>query len=509
MSDRKVYIPIDIVRSIIPYTGYIPTDVRNEWRLRVNPMNAIHALMTTYKNLETIISSCIYQQIEYVMRYIVNEVNSPQYIHIPYNIDEVGIEAAKKGYINIVKWAVGKGATHYATMALLAVRNGHVGTTQYLLTLIEDEDAVSNIVLDAATYGYLVLVPTMTDMTTIAITAAQHGKLNVVMEIIRSYKVDYEHIVKAAGTTYINIIYAIADHIHDMNYKAKYAALTGDKATLHTLLNSGYYNVELIASNAAISGHIDIVSSMLRLGAIDYDDIAICAARGGYDNIVQLVEHMITSWDEVTTAAAEGGILRLIRIYSEHVSNWQYVVGMAAFNGYLDIIIYASDHVSNWPYIVGVAASNGYLDIILYASNRITDWESIAFEGAGGDYMDIVTYAISKGANDWNRMAEAASYNGNISMVLFLIGCGANNYHDMAVHAATNGHIEIIKIIHTYDIDWHSIACIAASNNMLDIVKYTLTQDTFPLEEVIECANEEHHIHISEYLSTISDTMDE
>ena len=69
---------------------------------------------------------------------------------------------------------------------------------------------------------------------------------------------------------------------------------------------------------AAVGGHIEIVNSMLRLGATNYDEIMIYAASGGHGEIVELMSFLgATQYNRAMIQAEINGI-KISCIYYHH-----------------------------------------------------------------------------------------------------------------------------------------------------------------------------------------------
>lgn len=178
--------------------------------------------------------------------------------------------------------------------------------------------------------------------------------------------------------------------------KIKHLASNCYDILLHPLLSNVYdYNIAMI--HAAEGGHIELVNSMLKLGANDYNWTLVYAARGGHMEIIKLMLNL-------------------------GASDYNFAMEDASREGHLDIV----------EFMLELGADH---------------YNTALVNGAAGGHIEIVKLMLQKGAREYNTALAWAAAGGHTEIVKLMLKLGANDYNHSMLMAAREAHIDIVELI--------------------------------------------------------------
>lgn len=391
---RMIDLPIEIVALVSENLGYLPDNVAKVWRNTIEPSYALDALINRYGNLETIIRDGTKDNIVYAMKHV---------YEIPANVHMVARESAKKGYINILRWAMGI-VVYDSEVPTYAGEGGHKGVIEYINNLYDTYDTTCRIIDGAIrgnhmdiVYKYISLYNIWNIGNTaieVANTAAEIGNLALVKDVIEKSSIRYPY---------------------------------------------HYYSV---AEHAAMGGHDDILDYICGMYDCDSDYISRGMAAGGHlDKYKEIVDndtyHDYTGDIIATTKYGHMDIIKYIE--TKTTIDWNVVSSTAARHGHIDIVKYAvSKGADNWIVIANEGSRHGSIDIINYAASMgDICWSEVAEEAVFSNYPSIIWYAESMGEIDWDTVAYSAAINGHIDILRIALDNGASDMENILMYTTT------------------------------------------------------------------------
>lgn len=258
------------------------------------------------------------------------------------NYDDAVITAAYFNNIYSMKRMFEVGSTNYGGALTGAVRGGHINIIDALLNLnIDPQNPVINYdydsaMIDAVRYGQIDSVKRMlnpykefpnigaTNYIDGIISATEHGHTDIVKLMFHPDPNDSakdmdphyfeskfkQALLLAAKGGYIDIVKYMLNNSVPLSEDALEAAAQNGHLDIAIFLIESkkldYYNN--VMRTAASTGYIDVVKSMIEIGADDYDNTMISATVGGHIDIVRLMlEKGATDYNGAMIAAGQSG----------------------------------------------------------------------------------------------------------------------------------------------------------------------------------------------------------
>jgi len=366
------------------------------------------------------------------------------------------------------------------------------------------------------------------------IEGAETGNMNLVQTGLYFGAKMYNKAIRAAvGGGYLEIVKMMLDqganlYIPDI---IEIAAFYGHKEILQMLQvrEPHWHNSAMVS--AARGGHIEIVKTMLDLGATNYNEAMTWAAytKGGHREIVEMMLVLMNndttkprSYDQALVYAAGGGhreIVQMILNYGGEglrIYDYKRAMFLAAKEGHLGIMEMMlkkganTSAVNEYNEAMLEAAKNGHQDVVerlltLGANNY--GWAMI--EAAGGGHRKIVQIMINLGGENitiyyYNMAMIRAGEGGHMEIVQWMLSRGANDYNSTMIRAAYGDHKKIIErmlslmTINKIKPDYNNTMWVAAGRGHKNIVQMMLNHGANNYDDAMRAAAQDGHHEIVE-----------
>lgn len=225
------------------------------------------------------------------------------------------------------------------------------------------------------------------------VLAALHYDNNLLQQLLNS-NIDWDSLaIEAASIARLDILSICAKHNINMNN---------------------------VALGAIVGGHISSLTTAIKLGAVNYNDMIIMAAKNGHQHII---DFLLKNYPACKASINDAG---------------------------------------------SAAIENNHLYIISYLLNRGIDLNIMACTSIAINNIEILNFLINKGASNWILMATSAAKSGNINLLEMLIP-HCHEVQLLAIDAAKGGHRECVSLCISYGArDYNAIA--DAGKNTPEIV---------------------------------------
>ena len=228
--------------------------------------DAIIFLFNNYRN----------EDLVYDISYYIGLFNYTELSHYISEIDFYALAdgAAEGGFLDLVKYAVSKGADNYPIIVTFAARGGHLDIVKYAV----GEGA--------------------NDFNGIATFAALGGHLHIVKYAVSKGANNFNEIARnaALGGHFHIVEYAVdIKGANDFNGIASNAVEFGDLNIVKYAVSKGANDFNGIANDAAYGGHLHIVEYAVSKGANNFDEIVSTAVSENNEDIVKYIVNMSTN----------------------------------------------------------------------------------------------------------------------------------------------------------------------------------------------------------------------
>ena len=347
-------------------------------------------------------------------------------------LNEALLEAASRGELELVKWAMAKGVDdNFIGQALLeGVTQEHVAVAELLVANLPEDDADK--VINRAAY-----------------IAALQGKLQIV-ELLVSKGAD------------------------DFNGYLISAAYGGDRAVVEYLIDQGADNIEGALTNAAFRGHTKLIKFLIPKleGKKSPEDFRLAlnnllpfsADNKGMKMLELIVDAGADDFNNLLLHAANVGnkekIEFAVKKGADNLTEAFLQAVYAGNNGtvkyFFDLLQQKSGEVSYVPpqaFSYAIVKENIELAKFLVRENAVSiDIATILTIEA--KHEDMLEYVVQKGANDstWTWAASTwtlqhAATNGWMKTLKIILHELNHNPHEALLLASSNGNEEIVKLI--------------------------------------------------------------
>jgi ankyrin repeat protein len=212
---------------------------------------------------------------------------------------------------------------------------------------------------------------------------------------------------------------------------------------------------EIVLNNIMIGsargGHVDVVQSMIGMGATDFNRAMSNAARGGHIDIVNLMLELGgTNFNSAMSNAARGGHIDIVNLMLElGATDFDSVLRDAAQNGYLNIVKLMLDAgATHFDSALRDAARNGHLNIVkLMLDVGVPNFDTVMVSASRGGHMNVVKLMLEAGAADFDRAMLDAVRGGHIDIVRLMLEAGATNFDDAIRSAGTLGNMGVVALL--------------------------------------------------------------
>jgi hypothetical protein len=309
------------------------------------------------------------------------------------NFDDIGLAAIDEGHINIVRYAVSKGANNFDDMVKNASQRGHFPIVRYFVEELNYDD-LNEVAEFAALGGHLEIVhyaiskgaEDINAMMGIARMAAIGGHLPIVKLSVRRGVRDYNLIADAAaqGGSLAVVKYAVEKGARDFDLIAISAAENGHVNIVAYAINEGALDFDSIVESGAENGHLDVVKYGLKKqaevpddleGLFTFDDMVNLAQIGAEKGHLNIVEYaaMKTPLDfnQIALIAIEGDYIDILNYAIENERRQGVPINLndlafsATQSQSIDSIAYLLNQgATNREQILNIVNEEGYLDVI-------------------------------------------------------------------------------------------------------------------------------------------------
>lgn len=209
-------------------------------------------------------------------------------------------------------------------------------------------------------------------------------------------------------------------------------------------------------------GRMDLIETLIKLGARDFDGGFDMACRSGYLDIAKYMIGKGAQPDDVIDSfeiACIDGHYDMVKYMIENDYNpydWNVIFNLCSRCTNLELINYVTLHyeartMEDVEDAFRSACFEGNIETVkYYISLGAREWnDGLANSARVGD-MEIVKLMLSKGANDFNRALIEAATGGYINIVKLMISLGANKWDEAMIAARNNGNENIARLMIKY-----------------------------------------------------------